>query len=67
MRPSSSKDEERSRIGVFPEETPCSNTDDRGWHEETFGGDPSGGGDPEGADGGVGALLHNGLPSLEGE
>jgi hypothetical protein len=68
MRHYSSEDEERSKIGAFLEEPPpCSNTGERGRREEIFDGDPSGGGDPEGARGGVGALLGNGLSSLEGE
>jgi hypothetical protein len=67
MRLSSSKDEERSTIGAFLGELPCSNTGERGRREETSGGDPSGGGDLEGAGGGVGALLGDGLPALEGE
>jgi hypothetical protein len=67
LRPSSSEDEERSTIGVFLEEPPCSNTGERGWSEETSDRDPSGGDDPEGASGGVGALPGDGLPSLEGE
>jgi hypothetical protein len=68
MRHYSSEDEERSKIGAFLEEPPpCSNTGERGRREEIFDGDPNGGGDPEGARGGVGALLDNGLSSLEGE
>jgi hypothetical protein len=67
MRPSSSEDEERSTIGDFPEEPPCSNTGERRWREETSGGDPNGGGDPEGAGGGVRASFGDGLPSLEEE
>jgi hypothetical protein len=67
MVPSSFEDEYRSTIGAFSKEPPCSHTDERGWREETSSGDPSGGGDPNGADGGVGTLLGNGLPSLEGE
>jgi hypothetical protein len=46
---------------------PCSNTDERGYHEETSSGDPSGVGEPEGAGGGVGTLLGGELPSIEGE
>jgi hypothetical protein len=49
------------------EESPCSHTGERGRHEETSSKDPSGGGDLEGIDGGVGAPLGDGLPSLEGE
>jgi hypothetical protein len=67
MGPSSSEDEERSTAGVFPEDPPCSNTDERGQSEETSGGDFSGGSDPEGDGGGVLALLGEELLSLEGE
>jgi hypothetical protein len=68
MRHYSSEDEERSKIGAFLEEPPpCSNTGERGRREEIFKGDRSGGGDPEGASSGVGALLGDGLSSLEGE
>jgi hypothetical protein len=49
----------------LPRGTPYSNTGEHGRCEETSNGDPSGGGDPEGADGGIGALLRDGLPSLE--
>jgi hypothetical protein len=51
----------------LPGEPTCSNTGERGQHEETSGGDFSCGGDPEGASGGVLAPLGDGLPSLEGE
>jgi hypothetical protein len=67
MRPYSFEDKERSSTGAFLEEFPCSNTGECGLRKETSGGDSSGGGDPEGADGGVGASLSTGLPSLEGE
>jgi hypothetical protein len=67
MRPSSSKDEERSTTGVFPEGPPCSNTGEQGWHEEISDGDPDGGGDLDGVSGGVLVSLGDGLPSLEGE
>jgi hypothetical protein len=67
MGPSSSEDEETSTTGAFPEGPPCSNTSDRVWREETSGGDPSGGGDPEDVGGGVGALPGDRLPSLEGK
>jgi hypothetical protein len=46
---------------------PCSNTDERERHEETFEGDPGGGGDPDGTDGDVLVSLGEGLPSMEGE
>jgi hypothetical protein len=52
---------------MFPEGPPCSNTGERGWHKEIFDGDPGGGGNPDGADGGVSASLGEGLPSVEGE
>jgi hypothetical protein len=67
MRPSTSEDEERSTTGAFLEGPPGSNTGERGWRDETSDGDPNSGGDSKGADGGVGALLDDGLPSLEGE
>jgi hypothetical protein len=53
-------------IRAFPEDPPPprSNTGERGWHEKTSGGGPSGSGDPEGADSGVGTLFGDGLPSL---
>jgi hypothetical protein len=46
---------------------PCSNTGEQGWHEEISNGDPSGGGDLDGIDGGVLVSLGDGIPSLEGE
>jgi hypothetical protein len=55
------------RLEPSQRDPPYSNTGERGRREETSGGDPSGGSDPEGAGGGVGALLGEGLPSLEGE
>jgi hypothetical protein len=64
---SSSEDEERSTTGVFLEDPPCSNTGEWGRREETSDGDVSGGGDPDGVDGGVLAPSSDGLPSLEGE
>jgi hypothetical protein len=67
MRPYSSEDEEQSTTRAFPEGPPCSKTGERGRWEETSGGDSNIGGDPEGDSGGVGALLGDGLPSLEGE
>jgi hypothetical protein len=66
MRSSSSKDEDRSITGAFPE-PPYSNTGEKGRHEEISDGDPDGGGDPDDADGGVLVSLGDGLPSLEGE
>jgi hypothetical protein len=67
MRSPSSEDEERSNTGTFLEDPLCSHTGERGQHEETSDGDISGGGDAEGAGGGVLAPSDNGLPSLEGE
>jgi hypothetical protein len=43
------------------------NTGEQGRHEEISDGDPGGGGDPDGAGGGVLALLVEGLPSGERE
>jgi hypothetical protein len=65
--PSSSKDEDRSITGAFPEGTPYSNTSEQGRREDTFDGDPGGGGDPDGTSGGVLVLLGDRLPSLVGE
>jgi hypothetical protein len=67
MSPSSSEDEERNTTGACLEESSCSNTSERGQCEETSSGDPSGGDDPKGFDGEVGASLGAGLPSLLGE
>jgi hypothetical protein len=67
MRSSSSVDEDRSITGAFAKGPPCLNTGEQGQREEIFDGDPSGGGDPDGAGGGVLVSLGDGLPSLEGE
>jgi hypothetical protein len=67
MKFSSSEDKERSIIGAFPEETPCSNIDEHGRREEISDGDPGGDGDPDGTDGGVLVSLGEGLPFREGE
>jgi hypothetical protein len=67
MRLSSSKDEEGFTTGAYLEDPPYSNTSEHGWREETSDGDFRGGGDPEGASGGVLALLGKELPSLDGE
>jgi hypothetical protein len=67
MRSSPSEDEDRLITGAFPEPPPRSNTSEEGWREEISDGDPSGGGDPDGVDGGVLASLGEGLPSAEGE
>jgi hypothetical protein len=67
MRSPSSEDEERSTNGAFPEDPPCSHTGERGRCEETSDGDVSGGGDPDGASGGVLSPSSNELPPLEGE
>jgi hypothetical protein len=64
---SSSEDEERSIIGIFPEGPPCSNTGERGRCEEISDGDPGGGGDPNETGGGVLASLGDRHPSAEGE
>jgi hypothetical protein len=64
---SSSEDKERSIIGVFLEEPPCSNTGEQGRREEIFDGDPDGGGDPDDTGGGVLTSLGEGLSSREGE
>jgi hypothetical protein len=67
MKFSSSEDEERLIIGVFPEALPCSNTGEQGRRNETSDGDTDGGGDLDDASGGVLASLGRGLPSVEGE
>jgi hypothetical protein len=67
MRSPSSEDEERSSIRAFLEDPPCPHTGERGQREETSDRDVSGGGDTEGADGGVLAPSGDGLSSLEGE
>jgi hypothetical protein len=67
MKFSSSKDEERSIIGVVSEVLPCSNTGEQGRRNETSDGDPGGGEDPDGAGGGVLVSSCRGLPSAEGE
>jgi hypothetical protein len=54
-------------IRVVLEALPCSNTGEQGRHEETSDGDLGGGGDPDGAGGGVLASSGRGLPSTEGE
>jgi hypothetical protein len=67
MKFSSSEYKERSIIGAFPEEPSCSKTSEQGQQEEIFDGDPGGGGDPDGVDGGVLVSLGKGFPSGEGE
>jgi hypothetical protein len=67
MRPSSSEDEDRSTTRTFSEGPPCSNTGEHGQREEISDGDPSGGGDPDGTNGGVEPPLGEEEPSLEGE
>jgi hypothetical protein len=67
MKFSSSEDEERSIIGVFPAALPCSNTSEQGRRDETSDRDHGSGGDPDGTGGGVLASLGKGLPSAEGE
>jgi hypothetical protein len=63
----SSEDEDKSTTGAFSEGPPCSNTGERGRQEDTSDRDPSSGGDPDGAGGGVLASLDGGLPSTKGE
>jgi hypothetical protein len=65
MRPSSSEDEERSTTRTFSEGPPCSSTSEQWQHEETSDGDPSGGGDLDGTDGGVETLFGEEDPSLK--
>jgi hypothetical protein len=67
MKFSSSENKERSIIGAFPEEPPYSKTGEQGQWEEISDGDPGGGGDPNGTDGGVLASLGEEFPSGEGE
>jgi hypothetical protein len=67
MRSSSSEDEDRSITEAFPEGLPYSNTGKQWRREKISDGDPGGGGDPDGASGGVLVSLVDGLPSLEGE
>jgi hypothetical protein len=67
MKFSSSEDKERLIIGTFLEGPPCSNTGEQGRHDKISDGNPGGGGDPDGAGGGVLASLDEGLPSVEGE
>jgi hypothetical protein len=67
MGPSLSEDEERSTTGAFPEGPPCSTIREQWQCEEISGEDYSGGREPDGADGGVEALLNGEEPSLEGE
>jgi hypothetical protein len=52
---------------MFLEGPPCSNTGQRGRHEEISGGDPGGGGGPDDTGRGVLASLDEGLPLTEGE
>jgi hypothetical protein len=66
MKFSSSEDKERSITGAFPEELPCSKTGEWGRREEVSDEDPSGDGDPDGANGGVLASLGEGFPFGEG-
>jgi hypothetical protein len=57
MKFSSSEDKEISIIGAFSEEPPYSKTGEQGQREKISDGDPGGGGDPDGTDGGVLASL----------
>jgi hypothetical protein len=59
--------EEGSIIEVFLEALPYSNTGEQGRHEETTDGDPGGGRDPDGANGGISTSSGKGFPSVEGE
>jgi hypothetical protein len=67
MIPSSSEDEDKSTTGTFSEGPPCSNTGERGRHEEISDGDAGGDGDPDGVSGGIEPPLGEEEPSLEGE
>jgi hypothetical protein len=67
MKFSSSEDKERSIIGSFLEEPPCSNTSEQGRRDKISDRDLDGGGDPDGTDGGVLTSLGEGLLSMEGE
>jgi hypothetical protein len=67
MRPSSSKNEERSTIGAFSKGPSCLNTGEQWRHEETSNRDPSGGEDLDDVGGGVETLLGEDEPSFEGE
>jgi hypothetical protein len=58
---------ERSIIGAFLAESPCSKTGEQGRREEISYRDPGGGRDPYGIDGGVLTSLGEGFPSGEGE
>jgi hypothetical protein len=62
-----SSSEERSTIRILSDGAPCSKTGEQWQREETSGGDPGGGDDPDGADGGVETLLGEEDPFLEGE
>jgi hypothetical protein len=64
---SSSEDKAISITRIFPEGPPCSNTREKGRHEEISDGDPDGGGDPDGTSRGVLVSLCEGLTSSEGE
>jgi hypothetical protein len=61
-----SSSEERSTTGTFSEGLPYSKPGEWRQSEEISNGDPSGGGDPDGADSEVEALLGDEDPSLEG-
>jgi hypothetical protein len=66
-RPSSSEEEDRSTTRTFSYGLPCSNIVEQGQREKISDGDPSGGGDPDSAGGGVKPPLGDEEPSLEGE
>jgi hypothetical protein len=59
--------EEGPLTGVVPEALPCSNIGEQRRRDETSDGDPGGGGDPDGAGGGVFASSGREFPSVEGE
>jgi hypothetical protein len=66
MRPSSSKDEDRSTTGTFLEGLSCSNTGEQGRREEISDGDPGGSGDLDSGGGCVEPPLGEEEPSMEG-
>jgi hypothetical protein len=52
MRSSSFEDKDRSITGAFSEDPPNSNSGEQGRRKEISNGDPDGGGDTDGTDGG---------------
>jgi hypothetical protein len=63
----STTSEEGSLTRVVPKALSCSNIGERRRRDETSDRDPGGGGDPDGAGGGVFASSGRGFPSAEGE